>query len=811
MSIAVLFAVALFLATAFFITYPEPNESDAVDINSGTCGGGLTWTFTDDGVLTVSGTGKMNDYYVNPGTRAPWYEHEANINCVIIGPDVTHIGGHAFNGYKSLTSVTIGNSVMSIGNSAFQGCTGLTSVVMPKNMETIGESAFRNCFGLEYVTMPNTMSTIGVGVFQDCIKLKAITMPDNVTFMSSYVFAGCKALESIKIPAGVESIGLYLFCGCVSLQHVTIPETVKSIHGYSFMSCASLETIDIPDSVTSISSYDAFRDCTGLISIVIPDSVTSIGDSAFRNCKNLKSVTMPDSASICGRAFLDCAKLKSVTITGGLDNNGKIAAGGIIDTYFKKGVANNLNWTLPDALVVESLTLRDISSVYDPNDTGSDRGIAGAAGRELRYRDARFIWDDTLRWETGKYIVTLAKETGISGFKYSINNGSSTEYTKPFIVGQDDKLTITALLSKGYEFKAWSGGSGSGNPLTVSPVFENTSLTASASKIKYTVTLAKETGISGFKYTVGDGSSVSYAGPFAVSHGDALSITALFEEGYELKAWSGGLGSGNPLDISSVSGKISLTASASKIKYTVTLAKETGISGLKYTVNNGSNTEYTGPFTVTHGDALTITASLSRGYAFGKWSAEGQESPVYDSKDNPLNISEVKDHILLTVSGHLIQYTVVFDSDSDYPVYVNGSSASSSVTVTEGENLIFKVKTPEGYVAYPSVVSGNAKIVLQTDGWYRISDVRSDISIRVTVNAVPGDGSGTNNGSSDNSKDTGGNGDDSGIGSGNGGNPGNGSGSSISYWIPIAIAAAILACAAAALTGQISVKRRKEQ
>ena len=119
--------------------------------NSGTCGPNLKWLLTDNGVLVITGKGKMNDYlYLK---RAPWSEYD--IKRIIIGDGITTIGGRAFYYCRSLTSVTIPNSVTEIGGRAFEGCSALTSVTIPNSVTTIGSEAFGDCIYNHRTTKTN--------------------------------------------------------------------------------------------------------------------------------------------------------------------------------------------------------------------------------------------------------------------------------------------------------------------------------------------------------------------------------------------------------------------------------------------------------------------------------------------------------------------------------------------------------------------------------------------------------------------------------------------------------------------------------
>ena len=141
---------------------------------SGTCGKNLKWKLTDEGVLTITGTGEMNNYGTREYNRSPWYAAES-VKQLIIGDGVTTIGSSAFSDCSSLTSVTIPNSVTTIGSGAFFSCSSLTSVTIGNSVTEIGYYAFSGCSSLTFVTIPNSVTTIGYYAFSGCKNVKQIT------------------------------------------------------------------------------------------------------------------------------------------------------------------------------------------------------------------------------------------------------------------------------------------------------------------------------------------------------------------------------------------------------------------------------------------------------------------------------------------------------------------------------------------------------------------------------------------------------------------------------------------------------------
>ena len=129
-----IFAIVPFTANA---AEAEITETGAESGTTGDC----TWTL-DNGVLTISGNGKMENYFSYD--EKPW---ETEIKKVVIENGVRSIGDSAFYGCTELTSVSIPDSVTSIGDFAFQN-TSLKSVTIPASVTKIGDYAIGYVMGL---------------------------------------------------------------------------------------------------------------------------------------------------------------------------------------------------------------------------------------------------------------------------------------------------------------------------------------------------------------------------------------------------------------------------------------------------------------------------------------------------------------------------------------------------------------------------------------------------------------------------------------------------------------------------------------
>lgn len=251
-----------------------PVEDGAEIHKSGSCGENLTWELTTDGVLTISGTGKMTDYSFeydpeHDHTQAPWF------------------GSHSL-----VKSVIIESGVTSIGEWAFYRC-DMTDIVIPATVQSIGEHAFDSCEYLSSVTIPSGVTEVDYGVFYECDALASVSIPATVTAIRNYAFYRCGSLLTVTIPEDVTEIGNYAFYG-TSLTEIVIPDKVTSIGDCSFGSCPHLATVHLPMSLLNWAPNGtfAFKDSTAIRDVYYPGSAAEMKAHLGSSTRFGDSVTM---------------------------------------------------------------------------------------------------------------------------------------------------------------------------------------------------------------------------------------------------------------------------------------------------------------------------------------------------------------------------------------------------------------------------------------------------------------------------------------------------------------------------------------
>ena len=246
--------------------------------SSGTCGESLTWTLSDDGVLTISGTGSMDDY--ERTVHTPWGKQRFYIREIVIEDGITSIGAHAFDGCYNATTVSLGNNVTSIGNSAFESCESLAGVTIPDSVIAIGDRAFVDCQNLTNLTIGSGIANIGEEAFWNCNSLTELIIPNNVITIGRGAFLSCDNLASVTIGNGLTVINENTFSGCSKLNSVSLGTNVHTISDFAFSQCSCLTNLVFPASVAYIGN-EVFNICNNLAELYFSGNAPFFEGSAF--------------------------------------------------------------------------------------------------------------------------------------------------------------------------------------------------------------------------------------------------------------------------------------------------------------------------------------------------------------------------------------------------------------------------------------------------------------------------------------------------------------------------------------------------
>ena len=217
---------------------------NAAVIASGNCGysgsgststisNNVTWTLTDDGTLTIDGTGQISTYTVH------WSSYQNDITKVIIGEGITGFSGapnSLFRYCQYLTAVEWHaiNCNYSSPNPIFSyyDNSPITSFTFGNNVQTIPQYLCRGLVNVTSITLPNTVTSIGASAFYYCTSLSELVIPASVTSIGASAFYYCTSLSELVIPASVTSIGASAFYNCsinkVIFEGLT-PPTIDAI------------------------------------------------------------------------------------------------------------------------------------------------------------------------------------------------------------------------------------------------------------------------------------------------------------------------------------------------------------------------------------------------------------------------------------------------------------------------------------------------------------------------------------------------------------------------------------------------------
>lgn len=340
----------------------------------------------------------------------------ASLKKVVVPYSVSYIAPQAFEFCGELTEIVLPYELTKIDRRAFANCHLLRSVQIPYNVAEIGEEAFASCTSLADVQLPDKLSSVGADAFYDTafyndplnyrggllcsghtllVADKAFSgdliIGEEIACIANEAFSECAGITSVTFPEGLKTIGEGAFRRCSGIKSVRLPDGIVKIGQEAFYGCENLKKISLPDGIRDIGfkafdhtgfKYDeknwknnvlylghyvlgtaidfdgdlvikkgarsivsgAFMNCSKLKSITLPDSVTYIGENAFYGCKKMKNIRLSHGITeLTPRVLAYCTRLKEVTVPDGVTTVGENAF---------EGCEGLLNVLLPETVSV---------------------------------------------------------------------------------------------------------------------------------------------------------------------------------------------------------------------------------------------------------------------------------------------------------------------------------------------------------------------------------------------------------------------------------------------------------------------------
>ena len=288
-------------------------------------GDSVWWTLSDDGTLTITGTG--------PVSGCPWvFDENAAVYHLVVGEGITSLPAYAFYQNATLKSAILPATLeevsyacfwkcesletvsmaggASIGDYAFLG-TKLTALVLPDSVVTVGRSAFKDA-SIEAIEIGNGVQEIGAYAFSGT-QLTALKLPDSVLTVGEHAFEGAP-IEALELGNGVQEIGSYAFSG-TKLTALVLPGSAQTVGEYAFKG-APIEALEIGEGVRQIEPY-AFSGAK-LTALKLPGSVQTVGENAFVDVP-IETLEIGNGVREIGAYAFTGAKLTRLALPGNVE------------------------------------------------------------------------------------------------------------------------------------------------------------------------------------------------------------------------------------------------------------------------------------------------------------------------------------------------------------------------------------------------------------------------------------------------------------------------------------------------------------
>ena len=244
----------------------------------------VSWNYnTQTKVLTVTGTGLMQDAGNDTGDNPDWEWWSDDVKKIIIKGTLKDIGDSAFFNFRKLESVEMCDSIMTIGACSFDMCKKLKKVTLSKNLKKIEEGAFSST-GLQNIYLPQKLQCIGSDAFSGS-ELKKVTIPNSVTMLKMQSFSYCEKLKKVVLSNNITKIEDRVFEG-TNITKIVIPSKIEQIGDGAFEYCENLKTIELKSKNIKEIGKNAFSKISKNAKFKVPENKEAL----YKNLLN-KSAT----------------------------------------------------------------------------------------------------------------------------------------------------------------------------------------------------------------------------------------------------------------------------------------------------------------------------------------------------------------------------------------------------------------------------------------------------------------------------------------------------------------------------------------